>query len=307
MNLMIVTNSAYLHTAYVMLYSLFANHGNDTIDIYLPYEDLNAKELLSLERFVSSFPNKTLTPLYVGTEFKHKVCSYSNIQIDTYYRILGTALLPDQLERILYLDVDMVVKQPLHGLYHTELSDHPFVVCEDIYGILNGFHETNKSRLHIPAQFTYFNAGVMLYNLEYLRAHDSVEHMLRRIYQNYERYVYNDQDVMNELFYETVLWSGWDAYNCPPAWYYLDLEQAGQNIVAFADYDKLKELSKDASLAQTYRNITAQIYGDAKIIHYLGDTKPWSKTRKPARVYDLFDQAYLDYAAALAQFQSEQA
>lgn len=293
MNIMIVTNSAYLNITYVMLYSLFENHKREEINIYLPYEELKKDELNKLVRFVESFEEKHLYPLYVGDAFKKKVRSRNGINVETYYRILGIQLLPQNLKRILYLDVDMIIQGDIILLYNTRMENAPFVVCEDIYGIINGFHAANKKRLGIPDAYSYFNAGVMLYNLERLRETNAVEQMLERIYQNYERYEYNDQDVMNEMYYNQVIYTGWDEYNCPPIWCYLDKELLMRGEVRFADYNEIRELSIEPEVfMDKYQNVTKEIYDHAKIIHYLGNTKPWSKTRKKSQLYNMYDKSY---------------
>lgn len=293
MNVMIVTNSAYLKPTYCMLYSLFLNHEHDVIDVYLPYEDLKETELVALKNFVESHERKHLYPLYVGEEFKKQVKSRNGINVETYYRILGIKLLPGKLDRILYLDVDMIIKGSLRQLYEIELGEAPFAVCEDIYGMINGFHEANKRRLQIPEEYTYFNAGVMLYNLDFLRKTNAAEQMLENIYRNYERYEYNDQDVMNEMYYDRLVYVGWDEYNCPPVWCYINKQRLAEGVLEFADYNVMRELAKNPELmVASYQNVTKQIYDNAKIIHYLGNTKPWSDTREQSKLYDMFDEAY---------------
>lgn len=300
MNLMIVTNSEYLPYAYVMLFSLFSNHRETEIAVYLPYEDLSDAEIRELSDFCRSFPGKALYPLYVGTEFKEQVKSRNGINVETYYRILGLKLLPEEMDRILYLDVDMVIKGSLLPLYQMDLSGKAFAVCEDIFGKINGFHEANKRRLGIPEEYSYFNAGVMLLHLSLLRRENAADEMLRRIYRDYERYEYNDQDVMNEMFYDRVIYAGWDMYNCPPCHYYLDKEASTQGEVRFADYEMMKEVNRDPEgFLRRYLNLTENIFNQAAVIHYLADTKPWSHTRKAASVYEIFDRAYTEYSGAL--------
>ena len=302
MNIMIVTNSAYLKPTYIMLYSLFLHHQQEEIDRYLPYEDISENELEELTAFVIGYEGKKLHPLYVGDEFKTKVQSRNGINVETYYRILGINLLPESVERILYLDVDMVICGSLNALYATELGSAAFAVCEDIYGIINGFHAANKKRLLILEEYSYFNAGVMLYNVKFLRETDAVRKMLDNIYQNYERYEYNDQDVMNEMYYDNLVYVGWDEYNCPPVWCYLDKEKMQQGILKFADYNEIRELAKNPELMlQKYQNVTKQIYENAKIIHYLGNTKPWSTTREKSRLYEMFDGVYEEIAEEMKQ------
>ena len=115
LNLMIVTDSNFLKPAVVMLYSLFL-HEPGNVDVYLPYEDIKDYELAALKKYVESFPGKRLIPMYVGSEFKSRVESHRGIKIETYYRILGWGMLPDRVDRILYMDVDMIVNKSLQGL-----------------------------------------------------------------------------------------------------------------------------------------------------------------------------------------------
>ena len=306
MNIMIVTNSRYIKPAYVMLYSLFVNHPSEEMDVYLPYEDLTVEELDALTDFVGSFSGKVLHPLYVGSAFKERVVSRNGINVETYYRILGIDLLPEELDRILYLDVDMVICGSLGGLYETDLTGCPFAVAEDIFGIINGFHDGNRRRLGIPLSYSYFNAGVMLYNLQYLKETNEAERMLENIYQNYERYEYNDQDVMNELYYDRLRYVGWDQYNCPPAWYYIDKQAMAEGRLVFAGYNTLRQLGQTPqTLVERYQNVTKEICQNAKIIHYLADTKPWSTTRGAAAVYEIFDPVYMQYENEMKQYRNK--
>ncbi|MBQ3918229.1 MAG: glycosyltransferase family 8 protein, partial [Oscillospiraceae bacterium] len=235
-------------------------------------------------------------PLYVGDEFKKRVTSRNGISVDTYYRILAIDMLPADMDRILYLDVDMVVKGDLRELYDTDLSGYAFGVCEDIFGKINGFHEANKRRLGIPGEYSYFNAGVMLFNLEYLRADGAAEKLLDAIYKNYERYEYNDQDVMNELYYDKLLYLPWNRYNLPPAYYfvnrfdYADTADEDIQVLDFLSYDTLRGITDDE--LKICENVMDSLYRRAHIIHYMGNTKPWSKTREESAPYNLFDWAY---------------
>ena len=86
------------------------------------------------------------------------------------------------------------------------------------------------------------------------------------------------------MFYDRLVYAGWDEYNCPPAWYYIDKNELQQGRLKFVNYDEIKELNDNPQLINNIQNITTQIYEGAKVIHYLGDTKPWSNTRKEAKV-----------------------
>ena len=305
LNLMIVTDSNFLKPAVVMLYSLFL-HEPGNVDVYLPYEDIKDYELAALKKYVESFPGKRLIPMYVGPEFKSRVESHRGIKIETYYRILGWGMLPESVDRVLYMDVDMIVNKPLQGLYNIDMGDRLFAVCEDIFGKINGFNEENKERLGILANGKYFNAGLILVNMEQLRKEGIVDEILKNVYQNYPRYLYNDQDVLNELYQDRLIYVGWDQYNLPPCWYYMDKEAAARGQLEFASYDEIKRVGDRAvEFMEKYINITGQLVNEACVIHHLADTKPWKKTRKPGKVYDYFDVCYeVNEEPALKKYES---
>ena len=76
-------------------------------------------------------------------------------------------------------------------------------------------------------------------NLDFLREHNASEVMLERVYIDNDRYEYNDQDVMNEMFFDKVRIEGWDIYNCPPGWYFLSKSALDEGKVEFADYNTI--------------------------------------------------------------------
>ena len=292
MNILIATNHAYLEYTIVMLYSLFSNNDID-IDVYLPYTSLSADDINVLSDFVSLFSGKKLIPFQISDEFDNKVTSHNGISIETYYRILAIDSLPKELDRVLYLGVDMIIQGSILDLYNTEIGDCPFVVCEDILGKLNNFHEANKNRLGIPPQYSYFNAGVMLFNLDYLRKTRAAQAIIEHIYQNQDRYEYNDQDVLNEMYYDRLKWAPWDKYNCPPGIYMLDKESLKNNQLVFANYNELKQLA--ATDTSKYVDISNQLKSSASIIHFMGASKPW-KSDKDSTTFSSFNEIYFKYA-----------
>src|SRR5436309_3130665 len=92
----------------------------------------------------------------------------------TWYRIFAPNLLPD-LDRVLFLDLDIIVLSPLRGLWDTELGDHYLGAVTNVLSPIDG------KRL-VKAGFdprTYFNAGVMLLDLARMRRDGCAEAMHR--------------------------------------------------------------------------------------------------------------------------------
>ena len=283
-NILVASNSSYLPFLKVMLHSLFEQHMQDDMDIYLPYEDMAEEELDNLKGFISGYRQKNLVTIKIGDGFKNRVEAHNGISIDTYYRILAINLLPDSVDKILYLDADMIVKGSIKELYETDIEGMPFAVCEDILGILNDFHEANKYRMSIPERYSYFNAGVMLMNIKYLKETGAAEAILDRIYSGYERYEYNDQDVLNEMYYDSLVYIPWEKYNCPPA-LYIKSRITGE----YLSYAAIKTADET-----DIENLTQEVRDKAVIIHYMANTKPWSANRDESAVYDIFDPAFFE-------------
>ena len=78
-----------------------------------------------------------------------------------YYRIAIPELFSDQnLERILYLDCDMIALGDISELWEIDLSDYTLVAVEDA-----GFHH-RLEKMDIACSSTkYFNSGFMLINM----------------------------------------------------------------------------------------------------------------------------------------------
>ena len=62
--------------------------------------------------------------------------------------------------------------------------------------------EDHYSRLCYSKEYSYFNAGVLLINLDYWRKHDIEPQIVSYLQQFPERLLYNDQDVLNAVLYQ---------------------------------------------------------------------------------------------------------
>lgn len=280
MNILIATNTKFMGPTSVMVYSLCRSHKSAELDIYLAYHDLEEQDIERLQKIISHFAKKRLHPLDVGSEFASKIMVKRHFSYETYYRILAVDLLPQDMERILYLDADMLIKKDLTEVYGTPMSDTcPFVVCDDIEGHARGSYEATLDRVAIPHNYKYFNAGFMLINLSYLRRRDSVGYILDAFYREQNRYPFPDQDVLNHMYYDKVQFVPWSLYDLPPEWWRVDTEALSRGIIRFASYPDMN----NPSINQTERFVdaTLQIRDNAHIIHYLGILKPWLYRDKP--------------------------
>jgi lipopolysaccharide biosynthesis glycosyltransferase len=112
----------------------------------------------------------------------------------TWYRVLVPQLFPN-LKRILFLDLDLIVIESLQALWETDLNGSYVAAVTNVlprhYADLlaaAGFDRTN-----------YFNAGVLLMDLERMRQDHCTEAMVEYGVSNADDLVLRDQDALNAV------------------------------------------------------------------------------------------------------------
>ncbi len=139
---------------------------------------------------------KNITFISMSDFFKDR---YDSSLMDVYYsRFWASELFPD-LDKILYLDSDILVFKDLSALYEQDIQN----VYAGVVADHPGFAEKRMQELELK---TYFNAGVMLLNLKKMRQ----DNILQQLRSNYNLLKSNhklqsaDQDVLNYTFKDRV-------------------------------------------------------------------------------------------------------
>lgn len=107
-----------------------------------------------------------------------------------YYRILIPELVDKEIEKIIYLDCDLIVLGNLIDLFNIDINNY-FVgaVEEKLFDI--------KEALGMDENTPYFNSGVMLINLKEWRKNNISEKTLDFIRRSPEKIKLYDQDALN--------------------------------------------------------------------------------------------------------------
>lgn len=103
---------------------------------------------------------------------------------------------PD-LDKLLYLDSDILVLQDLAEFYAIDLQEYYAGVIKDFQGTVIQNHHTKNGLNH------YFNSGVMLLNLAKMREMDTPAKLIS--HKEHKRNQFMDQDAFNVIFNEQVL------------------------------------------------------------------------------------------------------
>jgi len=96
-------DSNYLKPLKVMLKSLFINNPNEEFDIYLMHSSIKEEELEDLDRFIEAEGGR-LKIVQINDSYFEDAPTLLHYTKAMYYRLLAFKFLPEELDRILYLD-----------------------------------------------------------------------------------------------------------------------------------------------------------------------------------------------------------
>ena len=119
------------------------------------------------------------------------------LSIATYYRLFLTELLPLDVHKVLYLDVDMIVRHSLDSLWDTDINDYAIAAVPD----MDEQSHIESNRLPYPMETGYFNAGMLLINVDYWRNHQLFSKFFDFVWKHREILLAHDQDTLNCFFY----------------------------------------------------------------------------------------------------------
>ena len=172
MNIATALNRKYLEYTAVMLCSLCENN-HEHIDAYILHSELTDKDINTLKNSLSKY-DITIIPLMINrSDFDTRLPRNSQWSIETYYRLMLMDILPDNIDRILYLDVDLIINGSVEEFYHVDFKGDEVIVADDSNGKRSrdtfGSKQAEMFKDMLDNGFRYFNADVMLFNVQEIR------------------------------------------------------------------------------------------------------------------------------------------
>lgn len=123
-----------------------------------------------------------------------------HVSMATYYRLFISEILPKDVHKIIYLDGDMIVRHSLEDLWNIDLTNYAVGVVHD------NDEEKHSTRLPYPSEEGYFNAGMLLINLDYWRENNCFGTFMNFVEKNNDVIKLHDQDVLNTVFHKKKKW-----------------------------------------------------------------------------------------------------
>ena len=194
-------------------------------------------------------------------------------------RFFFDKLLPDWVEKVIYLDGDTICLRSLEELWNTDMSKNV---------IAGSLAPTKRDRaineLDLTENDPYINAGVLLINLKKWRKEKTGERIINYYKEHNGRLSANDQDAINGTLRQEIKvikpkFNYYTSYIYYPYWY-LKKSQAPYKFISKSWYDESKK--------------------EPVIIHYLGEERPWRKGCKHPY------QKEFDYYMSLTPFKDRE-
>lgn len=188
----------YLPCTSATMASILANAKEQTeIVFHVISDDITDIDVQKLQQLSSIKPCQIIPHLISQADFaQYRDMDFGYMSISTFYRFKIMEYVPENAEKVLYLDGDMIVTEPLDELFATDLTGFYAGVVEE-----KGAFQAQNLRLKSKR---YFNAGMILFNVAELKGRNLLTEALEYYLQNKERIVQHDQDILNGMWDEKV-------------------------------------------------------------------------------------------------------
>lgn len=201
LSILVTLNEHYLPQLEVMLTSLHASNPGENVSVWLIHRSLTPEQLARLERRCgllgfSLFPVTADARLFADAPLTRQYPQ------EMYYRLLAAQLLPEEMHRVIYLDPDILVINPLRPLWELDLAGNLFAAAAHT-GKTELANSVNQVRL--GTDHDYFNSGVLLMDLDAGRRWINPEALFDFTRRHARELLFPDQDLLNMLYGSLVL------------------------------------------------------------------------------------------------------
>ena len=185
----------------------------------------------------------------------------------SYFRLDIANILDNDIRKIIYLDCDLLVYDDIEKMWSIDMNGKPIAATCD-YGIMASKRIRKQKNKFIGLPFTtpYFNAGVLMMDLDMWRKYDYAKDIIQLA--TYNKYPNHDQDALNKFFMNN--WQEiplrWDVI--PPVF----------------------NLFLKIIVNKNLRNKAIEAKLNPAIFHYAGGYKPWEY-----KIYHGFNDKYYEY------------
>ena len=272
MNVVYIANDNYAAFLGISMYSLLYNNQNMKIKVYALSNNISESNLKKISHIAKKF-NQELIIIDISN-FEEKF----NFNIDTHgYNITNLSrlflenFLPQDVEKVLYLDCDIIIDGNIEKYWNTDISSY------ELAGTPEFMMPLKKQReLGLKDGDIYCNAGVLLINLKKWREVNKSKKFLEFYASRNGDLQFLDQDIINYCCKGKILIVGVE-YNFSPNLRYFPAKSV----------KKIQPLYVGDNINEYKKKIKQPL-----IIHFLGEERPWIRGNWNScrRIYEKYEE-----------------
>lgn len=254
MNIVLTFDDSYVQHASVLIASVCSNN-DGLINFFIISDYISDQNVKHINELVYAYKN-SVTFIMLDKHSLEKFpigegTANTYVSLATYYRLLIPDLIPLEINKVIYLDCDIVVNGDLSDLWNYDVSKVCLAALEEQPSLCF----SGCKRLKYDQQYSYFNAGVLLLNLENIRKICTFNDFTTYIREHHKDILFHDQDVLNKFFHASKK--------------FIPLKY---NVMDAC-------LLKKPNVSKLYIHNMEDIFRPI-VIHYSGPIKPWHKECK---------------------------
>lgn len=192
-NICYVFDHGAVRGAGVSICSVCENNKNANIIFHAICTDLTNEDINKLQQIIEKYNTSIILYFLDKQADIIKQLDLGNFHIATWYRIFIPYIM--ECKKVLYIDADILNLNSLEELFNIDMTNHFIAAAPDIA-------KTDKNRntaLNIK-NHVYFNAGVLLINVDNWIQNDCSNKILNIVKKYGKKLLLPDQDALNILF-----------------------------------------------------------------------------------------------------------
>lgn len=178
--------------AAVCFFSLFVNARPTTsYQVYVMHRKGEPFDTSYIDKVFDLYPMHSLKLVEVDDTFDSGY-EVRGITTPTYYRLLIPALIPEH-DKVIYSDVDVIFRQDLSEVYHTDMEPYILAGVNNLAYIDGSLRRHYEKKLGLNPQGVIC-AGFLILDIETMRQERLVDKFVNL---SSNKYKYQDQDILN--------------------------------------------------------------------------------------------------------------
>jgi lipopolysaccharide biosynthesis glycosyltransferase len=234
----------YIQHLGVMLVSLLENcRQEEPAEIAIINDNISLQNISKLKISLKKYNVPIRFIEFANTSLRH-LKPKNNKTLAAFHRIFISDFYSADINKVLYLDCDIIVRKDLSALFNSPLTNYTIAAVQN-----DGLFY--QEQLGMPKECMFFNSGVLLVNLSRWRKLGIQQKLINYINSNFENMHRNDQDALN-----AVLINDWVPLS--PTW--------NAHLYFFTS----------PHLCNTDQKKLIEILHDPSLVHFTTQNKPWN-------------------------------